>query len=74
MIRFEAGVDFARVKDRQQLEPFRNHTGAGVAGQMAGPWNLLFRLEWGISVASDVEEFEGEQEILFTVLKLFSQR
>jgi hypothetical protein len=74
VIRFEAGVDFARVKDRQQLEPFRNHTGAGVAGQMAGPWNLLFRLEWGISVASDVEEFEGEQEILLTVLKLFSQR
>lgn len=74
VIRFEAGVDHARVQDRQLREEFRNYTGAGLAAQVAGPWNLLIRLEWGVALASDVSEFEGEQEILLTVLKLFSQR
>ncbi len=74
VVRFEAIVDQARVKDRQLGEDFRDYTGFGLAGQFVGPWGLLFRLDWGIAVASDVPEFEGEQEVQLTVLKLFSQR
>jgi hypothetical protein len=74
IIRFEARVDHARVKDRQLGEDFRDHTGIGIAGQVIGQWGLIYRLDWGIAAASDVEDFRGRQEVLFTVLKLFSQR
>lgn len=73
VVRLGAGVDFARIKDRQQLEPFRNHVGAGISANFVAPWNMLVRLEYGIALDSDIPQFEGEQEILLTVLKLFSQ-
>ncbi len=74
VIRFGGGVDFARLKDRQQLGPFRNFTGAGISATFVAPWNLLVRLEYGITLDSEIPQFEGEQEILLTVFKLFSQR
>ncbi|HXI01882.1 MAG TPA: hypothetical protein VNI57_01785, partial [Candidatus Saccharimonadales bacterium] len=74
VVRFGGGVDFARLRDRQQLEPFRDYTGAGVSAQFAAPWNLLVRLEYGVAVQSDIPEYQGDQEILLTVLKLFAQR
>ncbi len=74
VIRFGGGVDFARLKDRQQLQPFHNFTGAGISATFPAPWNLLIQLEYGLVVDSDIAEFEGEQEILLTVFRLQSQR
>jgi len=31
-------------------------------------------VDWGVAVASDIKDFVGQQEILFGVLKLLSQR
>ncbi len=74
IVRFEGAVQHAHVKDRQLDTEFRDYTGFGFSGQMVGSWGLIYRLDWGIALRSDVPEFEGEQEVLFTVLKLFSQR
>ncbi|HKY33222.1 MAG TPA: hypothetical protein VJV23_11845 [Candidatus Polarisedimenticolia bacterium] len=75
LVRFEATVDHARVKDREDRfdDPgeFRSFTGAGISGQtIVGP-NLIVTLDWGIAVASDVRTFRGDQEILVTLLRLF---
>ncbi len=72
IIRFEAGVDRARVKDSEfPDEGYQSFTGAGISGQtILGP-NLILSLDWGIALASDVDRFRGDQELLVTVLRLF---
>jgi hypothetical protein len=74
VVRFEAGIDHAEVKDRQLGEGFRSHTGIGLGGQFVGPWGLLIQLQWGYALASDIDEFRGEHEVLLAILKLFKQR
>ena len=76
IIRFEATVDHARVKDREDPEVgdtgFRGFTGIGLSGQtIVGP-NLILTLDWGIVAASEVKEFRGDQEIFLTILRLFN--
>ncbi len=72
VIRFDATIDHARVKDSQFPEvDYQDFTGLGISGQtILGP-NLLVSLDWGIAVASDVADLRGEQEVLVTVLRLF---
>jgi hypothetical protein len=74
VIRFDAGFDYARVKDRQFGGDFQDFTGFGIGGNFMGKWGLIFRFDWGIAVDSDISDFKGQQEILFGVLKLFKQR
>lgn len=74
VIRFGAVVQHARVKDRQLEDEFRDLTGVGLSGQIVGKWGLIYRLDWGIAASSEIDDFQGEQEVLFSVLKLFSQR
>jgi len=73
VIRFEAAVDRARVRDRQLGEEFHNFTGVGVAGQFIGPWGLLIQLDIGRVAASDIPEYRGGTEFRLEFLKLFSQ-
>jgi hypothetical protein len=75
LIRFEATLDHARVRDRgaetDQEDGFQDFTGFGLSGQtIVGP-NLILTIDWGIAVASDVKEFRGDQEIFLTVMKIF---
>lgn len=72
LVRFDATVDSARVKDRAVSEDgYKSFTGFGLSGQtIVGP-NLIVSLDWGIAVASDIREFKGDQEVLLTVLRLF---
>ena len=66
VIRFDATVDHARPTD-----DYQNLTGFGISGQtILGP-NLIISLDWGIAVASDVEQYRGDQEVLLTILRLF---
>ena len=45
--------------------------GFGINAEFMGPWGTLMNVEWGIAVHSDIPSLEGEQELLFTFLKLF---
>lgn len=74
VIRFDAGFDHARVRDRQVGGDFQNFTGFGISGNFMGQWGLIFQFDWGIAIDSDIPDFKGQQEILFGVLKLFKQR
>ncbi len=75
IIRFEATVDQARVKDADLVGTtdgdYKSFTGFGLSGQtIVGP-NLIVSLDWGIAAASDIDEFKGDQEVLITILRLF---
>jgi len=75
VIRFEASVDQAHVRDRELPADgqtgYGDFTGLGFSGQtIVGP-NLIVTLDWGIAVASDVSEFRGQQEILVSLLRFF---
>ncbi len=72
-LRFGATVDHARISDRESPPDGdrrdRDFTGLGISGQtIVGP-NLILSLDWGIALASDFDEFDGEQEILISILR-----
>ncbi|HZI93222.1 MAG TPA: hypothetical protein VFE84_03190 [Patescibacteria group bacterium] len=72
VIRFDATIDHARVKDRSAVDDgYKHFTGFGLSGQtILGP-NLLVSIDWGFAAASDIKKFRGDQELLLTVLRLF---
>jgi len=72
LIRFQAAVDYARVKAIDEPgSVYDRFCGVGLSGQsIVGP-NLIVRLDWGIALGSSVDEFRGDQEILLALLKLF---
>ncbi len=72
VIRFDAAVDHAQVENAELPEDGKqDFTGIGFSGQtIIGP-NLIVSLDWGIAVASDVDEFRGDQEVFLTILRLF---
>jgi len=75
IIRFEATLDQARVRDGtvpgSPDGDYKSFTGFGLSGQtILGP-NLIVSLDWGIAAASDIDEFKGDQEVMVTILRLF---
>jgi hypothetical protein len=86
VIRIEATLDYARVKDTTlaDLPPPANPSSAqsclgcaqdfggfGLSGNVMGPWSTLVRFDWGIAVKSDIPGLQGKQEISFALLKFF---
>jgi len=72
VVRFDATVDHARVKDRLVADDgYNSFTGVGLSGQtIVGP-NLIVSLDWGFALASDIDRYKGDQEVLLTILRLF---
>ncbi len=71
VIRFDAQIDHAVVKDSQLSEDRLNFSGAGITANFVGPWRTLVALDYGYAVRSDIEELEGSHEFLIVVFKLF---
>ncbi len=71
VIRFEARIDQARVRDKADGEGWGNFTGVGLAGSVLGPWKTVWSVEYGYALRSDVRPAQGDQEVFFLVLKLF---
>ncbi|MFQ5700291.1 MAG: outer membrane lipoprotein-sorting protein [Acidobacteriota bacterium] len=74
LIRFEATVDQAHVKDRTLPNElggdYKNFTGLGISGQtILGP-NYIISLDWGIALSSGIEDFRGDQEVFITLLRI----
>jgi len=81
VVRIDFNLDHARVRDPFAMldadgvpvARYQNHTGAGINGNFMGPWGTILTFDLGVAVASDVDEVEGEFEVQFVVLKLFSK-
>ncbi|MDQ7006000.1 MAG: sigma-E factor regulatory protein RseB domain-containing protein [Acidobacteriota bacterium] len=71
VIRFDAVVDHARVRDRTLSAEMTDHTGVGIAANFVGPWRTLWRLDYGYSLKSDLEAAEGQSEFMLVVLRLW---
>jgi hypothetical protein len=71
VVRFEAGVDQGRVKDRDRPEGWQNHTGLGLSASFLGPWETIHMFDGGYAIHSDLPDVQGGGELLFVVLKLF---
>ena len=73
VIRFDASVEYAHVKDRLEDDQFRNHTGAGLSFNVPGPWKTIWQASYGRAIQSDVVGLEGKQEFGLFVLFLLGK-
>ena len=70
-LRIGLSVDTARVEDLSTGIGEQSFTGLGLNANFPAPWKLVISLGYGLALASDIPELEGQQEFLLLVLKLF---
>ncbi|MBZ5639684.1 MAG: hypothetical protein LAO51_13140 [Acidobacteriia bacterium] len=70
-IRFDVSLERARVLDRSATAGYQVFTGAGLSGNIIGPWQTVIAASYGRAVQSDIPQLVGKQQFLFTILKLF---
>lgn len=71
VIRLDATLETARVKQKRAGAVTESFTGIGLSGNFVGPWKTVISLSYGRALASDIPDLEGKQEFLVVVLKLF---
>lgn len=71
VVGFDVSLEHAEVDDPQVAAGLSGHTGIGLAANLAGPWETLWRLDAGYALASDLPSASGTFDFLFVVLKLF---
>jgi hypothetical protein len=70
-VRLDLDLDTARVRDERSGTDWQNFTGAGLSGNVIGPWKTVVSFGYGRAVASDIPELKGKDEFLLLILKLF---
>ncbi len=71
VIRFDAALDHAYVRDSLTSDRFDRFTGFGVSGNLMGPWQTILQFDVGVAVQSDVPDLRGDTEFLLGLLKYF---
>lgn len=71
LIRLDLAWDSARVRDEGDAIGWRTFGGAGISGNVVGPWKTVISASYGRAIVSDIPDLEGSQEFLLMVLKLF---
>jgi len=71
VVRFEASLDHAYVRDGLTSEDFHRFTGFGISGNTMGPWDTLLQFDIGVAVQSDFERLRGGTEFQIALLKYF---
>ena len=71
VIRFGANLEHARVQPLKGAGLWQNHTGLGLSGSVAGPWQTLWTLDAGYALKSDIRPVQGEATLALVVLKLW---
>jgi len=79
VIRFDATLDHARVRDTQlrRLDPlsvlggYQDFSGFGLSGNLLGPWSTVIQFDYGLALQSDIPGLRGDQEIELLLLKFF---
>jgi hypothetical protein len=71
VIRFEAGIDYARIQD-PLVPDFNPHfTGVGLSGSVLGPWRTFVSFDIGVAVQSDYAGLKGDTEGQVIFFKFF---
>ncbi|HXH28319.1 MAG TPA: hypothetical protein VNL37_04700 [Candidatus Polarisedimenticolia bacterium] len=71
VIRFDASLDYGRVKDSLTSDRFDRFTGFGVSGNLMGPWQTILQFDIGVAVQSDIKPVRGDTEFQLGLLKYF---
>jgi hypothetical protein len=71
IVRLDAALENAWVRERDQPTGTQSFTGVGLSGNVVGPWKTVVSLNYGYALKSDIPDLEGEQEFLLIILKLF---
>jgi len=71
VVRFEASLDHAYVRDSLTSDDFNRFTGFGVSGNTMGPWETVLQFDIGVALASDFEGLRGKTEFQIGLLKYF---
>jgi hypothetical protein len=71
VIRFDAAVENAWIRDDGGFEGTRSFTGAGISANFVGPWKTVYSASYGRALASDIPDLEGADEFFVLILKLF---
>ncbi len=71
VVRFEASLDYAYVRDSLTSDSFNRFTGFGVSGNLMGPWDSILQFDVGVAVQSDFEDLKGGTEFQIGLLKYF---
>jgi hypothetical protein len=71
VIRFEASLDRAYVRDGLTSDDFHRFTGFGISGNTMGPWDTVLQFDIGVAVQSDFDRLTGGTELNIALLKYF---
>jgi hypothetical protein len=73
VIRFDASLDEAYVKDSLTSDAYDHFTGFGISGNLMGPWETVVQFDVGVALSSDVPGLRGDTEVLVAFLKYFNR-
>ncbi|MBI4241875.1 MAG: hypothetical protein HY613_09175 [Candidatus Rokubacteria bacterium] len=71
VVRFDASLDHAYVRDSLTSDSYQKFTGFGISGNMMGPWETVLQFDVGVAIQSDFEDLRGETEFQVGLLKYF---
>lgn len=71
VVRIDASLDHAYVRDGLTSDDYRRFTGFGIAGNLMGPWETVLQLDIGVAVQSDFDDLRGGTEFQIGLLKYF---
>jgi hypothetical protein len=79
VLRFDATLDAARVRDTQflRIDPgsrfggYQDFAGLGLSGNFLGPWNTVVQFDVGVALRSDIPGLRGDREFQLLLLKFF---
>jgi hypothetical protein len=71
VVRFEASLDHAYVRDGLTSADFHRFTGFGISGNTMGPWETLLQFDIGVALQSAFERLRGGTEFQIGLLKYF---
>jgi hypothetical protein len=71
VVRFDASLDRARVRDGLVSDDYHSFTGFGVSGNTRGPWETILQFDIGVALQSDFEGLTGGTEFQIGLLKYF---
>jgi hypothetical protein len=71
VVRFDATLDHAYVRDGLTADDYRRFTGVGLAGNLMGPWETVLQFDIGVALQSDFDDLRGNTEFQIGLLKYF---
>lgn len=71
VVRFDASLDHAYVRDGLVSDEYHSFTGFGVSGNTRGPWETILQFDIGVALQSDFEGLQGGTEFQIGLLKYF---